>query len=70
MIPTIVWKAFWRIFVYCSLLEDNVCYILLAFICLKMESHWKSNPIGKVRKTCHSSKNWLKRISHKKVDST
>ena len=29
---------------------DNACYTLLAFICLKMELHWKSNPIGKVRK--------------------
>lgn len=29
---------------------ENSCYTLLAFICLKMELHWKSNPIGKVRK--------------------
>lgn len=29
---------------------ENACYTLLAFICLKMELHWKSNPIGKVRK--------------------
>jgi len=28
---------------------ENACYSLLAFICLKMELHWKSNPIGKVR---------------------
>jgi putative transposase len=28
---------------------ENACYTLLAFICLKMEMHWKSNPIGKVR---------------------
>ncbi len=28
---------------------ENACYTLLAFICLKMELHWKSNPIGKVR---------------------
>jgi len=28
---------------------ENSCYTLLAFICLKMELHWKSNPIGKVR---------------------
>ena len=28
---------------------ENACYTLLAFICLKMEVHWKSNPIGKVR---------------------
>jgi putative transposase len=28
---------------------ENTCYMLLAFICLKMELQWKSNPIGKVR---------------------
>ena len=25
------------------------CYRLLAFISLRMELHWRSNPIGKVR---------------------
>ena len=29
---------------------ENACYTLPAFICLKVELHWKSNPIGKVRK--------------------
>lgn len=29
---------------------ENACYTLLAFICLRMELHWRSNPIGKVRK--------------------
>jgi len=28
---------------------ENVCYMLLAFISLKMELHWKSNPTGRVR---------------------
>lgn len=28
---------------------EQPCYILLSFICLKMEMHWRSNPIGKVR---------------------
>ncbi len=28
---------------------ESACYTLLAFICLKMEMHWKANPIGKVR---------------------
>jgi len=28
---------------------ENACYMLLAFISLKMELHWRSNPIGKVR---------------------
>lgn len=27
---------------------ETSCYTLLAFICLKMEMHWRSNPIGKV----------------------
>jgi len=27
---------------------ENACYTLLAFVCLKMELHWRSNPIGKV----------------------
>ena len=29
---------------------ENACYRLLAFISLRMELHWRSNPIGKVRK--------------------
>jgi len=29
--------------------EERACYTLLTFICLKMELHWRSNPIGKVR---------------------
>ncbi len=29
---------------------ERSCYTLLAFISLKMELHWRSNPIGKVRK--------------------
>jgi len=28
---------------------ENACYTLLAFISIKMEIHWRSNPIGKVR---------------------
>jgi len=28
---------------------ERACYTLLAFICLRMELHWRSNPIGKVR---------------------
>jgi putative transposase len=27
---------------------ERSCYTLLAFICLKMEIHWRSKPIGKV----------------------
>jgi putative transposase len=29
---------------------ENACYTLLAFVSLKMEVHWRANPIGKVRK--------------------
>jgi putative transposase len=29
---------------------ENACYMLLAFVSLKMEIHWRANPIGKVRK--------------------
>ena len=29
---------------------EHACYTLLAFICIKMEMHWRSNPMGKVRK--------------------
>jgi len=29
---------------------ETACYRLLAFISLKMELHWRSNPIGKVLK--------------------
>ncbi len=29
---------------------EQSCYTLLAFICIKMEIHWRSNPIGEVRK--------------------
>ena len=28
---------------------EEACYRLLAFISLKMELHWRSTPIGKVR---------------------
>jgi putative transposase len=27
---------------------ERSCYTLLAFICLRMEMHWRSNLIGKV----------------------
>lgn len=29
---------------------ESACYRLLAFISLKMELYWRSNPVGKVRK--------------------
>lgn len=33
---------------------EAACYRLLAFISLKMELHWRSNPVGKVRKNLPS----------------
>ena len=41
---------------------ENACYTLLAFICLKMELHWRSNPIGRVRKNLP----FLKELEDKK----
>jgi len=41
---------------------ENACYTLLAFICLKMELHWRSNPTGKVRKNLP----FLKELEDKK----
>jgi len=41
---------------------ENACYTLLAFICLKMELHWRANPIGKVRKNLP----FLKELEDKK----
>jgi putative transposase len=29
---------------------ENACYTLLGFGSLKMEVHWRANPLGKVRK--------------------
>ncbi len=29
---------------------EEACYRLLAFICLKMEIHWRTTPVGKVPK--------------------
>lgn len=37
---------------------ENACYMLLAFISLRMELHWKSNPIGKVRNNLPFFKEW------------
>ena len=41
--------ATWREFFMEIVAGENACYTLLAFTCLKMELHWRSNPIGKVR---------------------
>jgi len=31
-------------------LANSLFYTILAFICVKMESYWQSNPVRKVRK--------------------
>ncbi len=38
---------------------ENSCYTLLAFISIKMELHWRSNPVGKVRYNLPSLKNLI-----------
>jgi len=36
---------------------EQSCYTLLAFICLKMEFHWRSTPVGKVHRNLPFFKN-------------
>jgi len=36
---------------------ENACYTLLAFISIKMELYWRSNPVGKVRYNLPSLRN-------------
>ena len=40
----------------------HACYRLLAFIYLKMELHWRSNPVGKV----HNNLPCFKELAYKK----
>jgi putative transposase len=46
---------------------EQACYNLLAFICLKMELHWRSNPIGKVRHNLPFFQKLAEKILHKKL---
>jgi len=39
---------------------ENSCYMLLAFISIKMEIHWRSNPVGKVRYNLPSLRSLIK----------
>jgi putative transposase len=41
---------------------EIACYRLLAFISLKMELHWRSNPVGKVRHNLPFFKNFTQNI--------
>ena len=38
---------------------ENACYTLLAFISIKMELHWRANPVGKVRYNLPSLRNLI-----------
>jgi putative transposase len=38
---------------------ENACHTLLAFISIKMEIYWKSNPVGKVRYNLPSLRNLI-----------
>jgi putative transposase len=38
---------------------ENSCYMLLAFISIKMEIHWRSNPVGKVHYNLPSLRNLI-----------
>jgi putative transposase len=49
---------------------EIACYRILAYISLKMEMHWRSNPVGKVRKNLSFFKEFAYEILHKKLDST
>ena len=48
---------------------ENVCYMLLAFISFKMEVHWRSNPIGKVRNNLPFFKRLAEKNLHNSIDS-
>ena len=38
---------------------ENACYTLLAFISIKMEMYWRSNPVGKVHYNLPSLRNLI-----------
>ncbi|MEJ5348231.1 MAG: transposase [Desulfosoma sp.] len=49
---------------------ERSCYTLLAFIALKMEVHWSSNPLEKVRKNLQYGNGSKAEILHKMLDTT
>jgi len=49
---------------------EITCYRILAYICLKMEVHWRSNPVGKVCKNLPFFKELAYEHFNNKVDST
>jgi len=49
---------------------EAACYRILAFICLKMELHWRSNPVGKVRKNLPFFKELPMKILNKNINTT
>ena len=49
---------------------ESACYMLLAFISLKMELHWRSNPIGRVRGSLPFLKKMAEKEFTQKIDNT
>ncbi|MHA1360531.1 MAG: hypothetical protein ACTSRC_20615, partial [Candidatus Helarchaeota archaeon] len=49
---------------------EKACYNLLAFICLKMELHWRKSPMGKCCLLCSIPISYLQVNLHKILDST
>ena len=49
---------------------EIACYRILGYISLKMEMHWSSNPVGKVRKNLHFFKEFAYEYFTQKIDST
>jgi hypothetical protein len=49
---------------------EKSCYLLLTFICVMMEVHWRSKFVGKVTKNLSFLKKWHKTISHDEFDCT
>ena len=50
--------------------SERACYTLLAFICLKMELHWRTCPMGKRPVIYRHYKIWSGLISHNRFDCT
>ena len=45
---------------------EEACYRILAFISLKMEMHWRSNPIGKI----HGNLPFFMELAYEKITQT
>ena len=49
---------------------ENACYRLLAFISLKAELHWRTNPVGKVNANLPFFREIAQKEFTQKLDST